>query len=48
MRNVKKAVFGLMLLLAVFLFIGCHTVHGAGEDIERGGESIEHAADKHM
>jgi|SwirhirootsSR3_FD_contig_31_17591212_length_481_multi_6_in_0_out_0_2 predicted small secreted protein len=24
---------------------GCNTVHGAGEDIERGGENLQNAAD---
>ncbi len=35
----------LSLIIAVSL-TGCHTLHGAGEDIEGAGESIERASGK--
>jgi predicted small secreted protein len=28
--------------------VGCHTVKGAGQDIQSGGHAIEKAADKEM
>ena len=28
------------------LLAGCNTMHGLGQDIERGGEKIQGAADK--
>jgi predicted small secreted protein len=27
--------------------VGCNTMHGAGEDIEKGGEKIQEKADEH-
>lgn len=41
-----KSKFLLVLMLAVaVLSAGCNTMAGAGKDIERGGESIQKAAD---
>lgn len=43
--------FALMAAVAMSIasmsagFAGCNTVEGAGEDIERGGERIQDAAD---
>ncbi len=37
----------LCLLLAVvgqFVFTGCHTAHGFGEDVESAGQSIQKAS----
>lgn len=34
----------LTLIAATFAFTGCRTMEGAGEDIERGGEKIQDAA----
>lgn len=28
-------------------FSACNTIHGAGQDIERGGEKIQQKADEH-
>jgi len=37
-----KAVFCFLLLTLVFVgIVGCHTVHGLGKDIEKGGEGIQ-------
>ena len=31
----------IMALVATSLISGCNTIHGAGQDIERGGEKIQ-------
>jgi predicted small secreted protein len=43
-----------MLALTLFVLLGaapllgaCHTTAGAGEDISKTGQAIEHSADKH-
>ena len=38
----------LVLLMAGFVgsMVACNTVHGAGRDIERGGEKMQDAADR--
>ncbi|PTY05281.1 hypothetical protein DB347_16695 [Opitutaceae bacterium EW11] len=33
-------------VLAAVLYTGCHTMEGAGKDIERGGEHLQNAADR--
>jgi predicted small secreted protein len=35
----------LALAAGVLLAAGCNTVHGVGQDIERGGEKTQDAAD---
>lgn len=44
MKN--KAILAVLLAIAT-LSAGCNTVSGAGKDIERGGEKIQGAADRH-
>lgn len=34
----------LVTLLSLSLLSGCNTIHGAGEDIEQGGEAVQDAA----
>ena len=34
------------VLIAMFALIGCNTMEGAGQDIQRGGEKLENAADR--
>lgn len=34
------------LILGTLAFAGCHTMDGAGKDIEKAGEKIQDAADK--
>lgn len=41
----KKLVSLLLVTFAIGLS-GCNTVSGVGKDIEKGGESIQKAADK--
>ena len=47
MGTFRRVVVGLWLLLCLsgVLLTGCHTVHGAGEDIEGAGRSIERATE---
>jgi len=42
----KKILTGLLMILLLAVMVGCHTLHGAGEDIEGAGRSIERATDK--
>ena len=35
------------LLISMLAFSGCHTVKGAGKDIENAGQGIQNSADKH-
>ncbi|ARP87163.1 entericidin A/B family lipoprotein [Bordetella genomosp. 9] len=44
MKN--KAILAVLLAITA-LASGCNTIHGAGQDIERGGEKIQGAADRH-
>ncbi|MBK1646142.1 entericidin [Thiocapsa imhoffii] len=39
----KHSIAFLMLLSMVYL-VGCNTIHGAGQDIERGGEAVSDTA----
>jgi entericidin B len=39
----RIALWSLLAVLSVSV-LGCHTVRGAGEDIEHGGEAIQDAA----
>jgi predicted small secreted protein len=39
-----KKLIGLVMLLSIGLLIGCNTIDGAGQDIERGGEAVSDAA----
>jgi len=43
MKNVFKVLLGLAV---VFSISACNTMAGAGEDIQKGGEMLENAADK--
>ncbi|QOR40414.1 entericidin A/B family lipoprotein [Billgrantia diversa] len=42
----KRAIaLSFALLMAAGALAGCNTMEGAGEDIERGGQEIEEAAE---
>jgi predicted small secreted protein len=43
-RTLSVVVFG-CALTGIFGSLGCNTVHGLGQDIERGGEKTQDAAD---
>jgi entericidin B len=45
-KNLIVRALGLALLAAMFSGLtACNTMHGAGKDIERGGEYLQDAAD---
>jgi predicted small secreted protein len=44
MKTKLKIVVSVVALISVLFLSGCNTVHGAGEDISAGGQSIERAA----
>ena len=45
-----QSVFKLTAIIAltsgIFVLSGCHTMDGAGKDIEKAGENIQDAADR--
>jgi len=41
----KNRIMLIVLLAVSAISAGCNTVAGAGKDIEKGGESIQRAAD---
>ncbi|WP_447554990.1 entericidin A/B family lipoprotein [Vreelandella sp. EE22] len=41
----RTLALGLLLLATLFVASGCNTIHGAGEDIERGGSALQQAAE---
>jgi len=41
----KNRILLVVLLAVSAISAGCNTIAGAGKDIERGGESIQRAAD---
>jgi predicted small secreted protein len=43
-KTLSVVVFG-AVLTGIFGSLGCNTVHGLGQDIERGGEKTQNAAD---
>jgi entericidin B len=47
-QTLQKTFLALLMacsLVGIFGSIGCNTVHGLGQDIERGGEKTQDAAD---
>jgi predicted small secreted protein len=49
MKLFKSSVIALVAAGLMGLAVcGCHTVKGAGQDIEHGGKAIEKSADKAM
>ena len=42
----QKILATLMLLGTLGVLAGCNTMHGIGEDIERGGEKIQDKAER--
>jgi predicted small secreted protein len=41
-----KKIAALFALRAVFALVGCNTVQGIGQDIQKGGQVLEDAAKK--
>ena len=46
-RIVASIVASLFLLGSIGTLAGCNTVHGIGQDVERGGEKIKDEANEH-
>lgn len=42
----KKRIMVISLLLSILGLTACNTIHGFGQDVERGGEKVQSAADK--
>ncbi|MCB5190847.1 entericidin A/B family lipoprotein [Methylobacillus arboreus] len=41
-----KKLTAFLMLCGFIALTGCNTMKGAGQDIQRGGEKLENAADK--
>ena len=44
-RKMSSSLLRACSLAGVLASVGCNTVHGMGQDIERGGEKTQDAAD---
>lgn len=42
---IKKIIAIILLWSAVMTAVGCNTVHGIGQDIQKAGEKTQEAAD---
>jgi predicted small secreted protein len=42
---IQRILLSLVLLGAVYSFVGCSTTEGVGKDVERAGEAIQDAAE---
>ena len=47
MFRIFSMLFILLSLTATVAVSGCHTMSGAGQEIEQGGKAISNEADKH-
>jgi predicted small secreted protein len=44
---VLKRIFAVLIMLGILgALAGCNTMHGLGQDIEKGGESLQKKADE--
>ena len=46
-KKIVSMLFASMFLVSLFAITACNTIHGAGQDIEKGGEKIKNEADEH-
>ncbi len=44
-RMAKAVVWCLLVLFSVSVVTGCHTIRGAGEDVEGAGEAVQRATE---
>ncbi len=44
MRHSRKIILWCLLAVTCVSVLGCHTVHGVGQDVEAAGEAIQRAA----
>jgi len=42
--SIKRITLSLLCVPLVAVLVGCNTVHGMGEDIQKSGEWIQHSA----
>ncbi|SNR79204.1 Predicted small secreted protein [Methylobacillus rhizosphaerae] len=42
-----KKLTAFLMLCGLIALAGCNTMKGAGQDIQKGGEKLENAANKH-
>jgi predicted small secreted protein len=47
MAKIKKIICCIIIFAVSAVFTGCHTVKGAGQDIEQGGKAIQREAEEH-
>lgn len=40
----RPVALGILIIVTLLLINGCNTIHGAGEDLQQGGEAIQRAA----
>lgn len=45
MKNLGRILSAILLGIMLTALAACNTIEGAGQDIERGGEAIQDAAD---
>lgn len=41
----QRTFWALMMLFVLGSLVGCNTIHGVGQDVERAGEKTQDAAD---
>lgn len=47
-KKMTTMLFASVFLVGLFaVTAGCNTIHGAGQDIQKGGEKIKEEADEH-
>ena len=46
MKLSKTLALWCVLIVCCVTLFGCNTIHGAGEDIEQGGQAIQKAAER--
>ncbi len=48
LKRIISTLFASILMVGLFgSLAACNTIHGAGQDIERGGEKIKQEANEH-
>ena len=46
-KKIASVIFASIFLFGICSITGCNTIHGAGQDIEKGGEKIKEEANEH-
>ncbi|MBI1367855.1 MAG: entericidin A/B family lipoprotein [Planctomycetes bacterium] len=45
MQRLRRQIVMMLAALALLALASCNTIHGAGKDIEKGGEAIQDASE---